>query len=68
MLTNVNGENTNTKKTLAAEILCQTCVLARKRKDTKKTLGDFQAFSAFEGGRWDSNPRPSEPQSVTLTD
>ena len=47
MLTNVNGENTNTKKTLAAEILCQTCVLARKRKDTKKTLGDFQAFSAF---------------------
>ena len=22
----------------------------------------------LRGGRWDSNPRPSEPQSVTLTD
>ena len=31
----------------------------------KKSLAkqDFQTL----GGRWDSNPRPSEPQSVTLT-
>ena len=33
----------------------------------KKTQGKNLA-SDFWGGRWDSNPRPSEPQSVTLTD
>ena len=27
----------------------------------------LQGFQTL-GGRWDSNPRPSEPQSVTLTD
>ena len=26
-----------------------------------------QAKPGFWGGRWDSNPRPMEPQSTTLT-
>ena len=31
-----------------------------------KKRGDFHRLF-FEGGRWDSNPRPTEPQSGTLT-
>ena len=35
--------------------------------DTKKPHNKT-CYKVLEGGRWDSNPRPSEPQSVTLTD
>ena len=37
-------------------------------KYTKQKNARWKPCVCFWGGRWDSNPRPSEPQSVTLTD
>ena len=39
-----------------------------KNKKNQSELAYLTDFLLFKGGRWDSNPRPSEPQSVTLTD
>ena len=36
-------------------------------KKNQPELAYLADFLFFRGGRWDSNPRPSEPQSVTLT-
>ena len=38
------------------------------RYRNKKKPHNKTCYKVFKGGRWDSNPRPSEPQSVTLTD
>ena len=44
-------------------VVCEQVHTTIYTKEALQTQG-FQT----SGGRWDSNPRPSEPQSVTLTD
>ena len=47
------------------DIAFQRCFLFAVWLLTKKTLPFSDVF--FEGARWDSNPRHSEPQSDALT-
>lgn len=46
--------------------ICATNINCEEKQSQKKNPEKFRIFR--EGGRWDSNPRPLEPQSNALTD